>query len=123
MKGPRILMIMCDPYLAGIYGRKFELAGWQTSVAEEVVDGERQAAKVPPAILLLDIDCVADPVDEVKRLRSLPTLIRTKIVLLAQDADRPLIESVLRAGADDMLLLGHFVPQETVDKMQRLLIS
>ena len=103
--------------------RVFTVANSSWLAGKRVLLSERQAAKVPPAILLLDIDCVADPVDEVKRLRSLPTLIRTKIVLLAQDADRPLIESVLRAGADDMLLLGHFVPQETVEKMQRLLKS
>jgi|SaaInlStandDraft_7_1057024.scaffolds.fasta_scaffold168848_1 DNA-binding response OmpR family regulator len=114
-------MILCDPYLAGIYGRKFERDGWDVDIAEEVQDGERRAAKSPPAIVMLEIDCVADVVAEVKRLRSLPTLIRTKLVLLAKEADRELIEDAMAVGADSFLLLGHFVPLEAVTKMRALL--
>ena len=114
-------MILCDPYLAGIYGRKFEQDGWDVDVAEEVDEGEKRAAKTPPQILMLEVDCVADAVAEVKRLRSLPTLIRTKIVLLAKEADRELIDDTLAVGADSFLLLGQFVPQEAVAKMRDLL--
>jgi DNA-binding NarL/FixJ family response regulator len=86
-----------------------------------VMDGERRASKSPPAILMLEIDCVADIVAEVKRLRSLPTLIRTKIVLLAKDVERELIDDAMAVGADSFLLIGQFVPQEAVSKMNDLL--
>ena len=121
MKRPRILLILCDPYLAGIYGRKFERDGWDVDVEEQVANGERRAAKTQPDVLLLEVDCVADIIKEVKRLRSLPTLIRTKIVLLAKEAERELIEDAMAVGADSFLLLGHFVPQEAVSKMRHLI--
>lgn len=114
-------MILCDPYLAGIYGRKFEQDGWDVDIAQGVDEGEKQAAKAPPHILMLEVDCVGDTVAEVKRLRSLPTLIRTKLVLLAREADRALIDDTLAVGVDSFLLLGQFVPQEAVAKMRDLL--
>jgi len=112
---------MCDPYLAGIYGRKFERSGWDVDIEEDVVSAERHGAKSPPHVLVLDIDCVADPVAQVKELRSLPTLMRTRLVLLAREGNCDMIDAAMNAGADSFLLIGHFVPQEAVDKMHRLL--
>ncbi len=117
---PSILIIACDPYLAGIYGRKFELDGWEVAINESLIDGERSAAKLRPNIILLDDECLTDVAGEVKRLKSLPTILKSKIVLLGSEGDREEIAEALKAGAADYLLTGHFVPQEAVQKMRRL---
>lgn len=116
-----ILIIACDPYLAGIYGRKFERDNWNVEIAENILEGERMAIRSRPNIILLDDECSIDISEEVKRLKSLPTILKTKIVVLAKEGDKQKISQSLRAGADDYLLLGHFVPQEAVQKMRKML--
>ncbi|MFH1631454.1 MAG: response regulator [bacterium] len=118
---PSILIVACDPYLAGIYGRKFELDGWEVEVAESLSEGERKAVKIRPSIILLDADCAADISEEVRKLRSMPTILNSKIVILAEMGDRSEIERSLQAGASEYLLVGHFVPQEAVSKMKKLI--
>lgn len=115
-----ILIVACDQYLAGIYGRKFELDGWEVEVAETIEDGERRSIKLRPSIILLDAGCAVDISHEVSRMRGLPTILRSKIVIMASNGDRKEIDRSLQAGADSYLILGHFVPQEAVQKMRRL---
>lgn len=119
---PSILITACDPYLAGIYGRKFELDGWEVMIAETLAEGEKMASKLRPNIIILDDECAVDISEQVKKLKALPTLLKSKIVILGGEGDRSEIEAALRAGASDYLLTGHFVPQEAVQKMRRLLV-
>ena len=123
MPAPSIVIVACDAYLAGIFGRKFELDGWDVGIAESMEEGERKASKQRPSILMLDVDCVVDMEAAIRRMRSMPTLQKTKLVLLAGKGDRVHIQKAREAGADDYLLLGHFVPQEAVIKMKALLES
>lgn len=120
-KAPSIVIVACDNYLAGIYGRKFELDGWEVEIAETLEEGERKAMKMRPSIILLDADCAVDISDEVRRLKRMPTILKSKIAILASIGDREEIDHALLAGADSYLLLGHFVPQEAVKKMRRLI--
>lgn len=118
---PSIVFVACDPFLAGIYGRKFERDGWDVEVIETVDEAEKKAVQMRPNIFLFDASCVADVSEEVRRLRSLPTLLKTKIVILAEEGERGIIERSMNAGAAAYLLTGHFVPQEAVQKMRALL--
>ncbi|MBI1908132.1 response regulator transcription factor [Candidatus Uhrbacteria bacterium] len=118
---PTILIAACDTYLAGIYGRKFERDGWEVEVVERVKDAEHRAVQVRPAVLMFEADCVADVAKEVRRLKALPTLLKTHIVVLASRAHMHGVRDAMLAGASDYLLVGHFVPQEAVAKMKRLL--
>jgi len=120
-KRPSILIVACDPYLAGIYGRKFELEGWDVEIAEDLSEGEKKATRFQPLVILLDADCSADISQEFQRYRSWPTLQQTKIVILASAADRLEVQKALEAGASDYLLLGHFVPQEAISKMKKMI--
>lgn len=122
-KRPSILIIACDYYLAGIYGRKLERDGWVVEVAESILEGERKVPKIRPDVIVLDTGCCADVAGEVRRLRSLPTTSRVKIAILSSSSKPGEIRGALQAGADTYLLLGHFVPQETVQKLRSLLAS
>ncbi|MFA6522194.1 MAG: response regulator [Patescibacteria group bacterium] len=118
-----ILLVCCDPYLAGLYGRKFEREGWVVECIESVTEAEVVATRMRPRIILLENDCVANIADVVRRWRSLPTIYATKIVILAKFGDEQKIREAREAGAADYLILGHFVPQEAVEKMKKLLES
>ncbi|MFA6130665.1 MAG: hypothetical protein WC730_00155 [Patescibacteria group bacterium] len=118
-----ILIVSCDPYLAGIYGRKFEENGWAVAVEETIEAGEKHAMVMRPDIILLQTDCVTDTIEVIKRWRSFPTIYSTKIVILAEAGDEEEIRAAREAGAAEYLLVGHFVPQEAVEKMKHLLGS
>lgn len=120
-KNLSILITACDPFLAGIYARKFERDGWEVEVAEDLKEAERKSAKMKPAIILLDDGCTADMASEIRRFKSFPTIQRSKLVVLADFGDREKISAALQAGATDYLIYGHFVPQEAVQKMRKLL--
>ena len=121
MRVPSIVIVACDAYLAGIYGRKFELDGWDVDIAESLEEGERKAVRLRPSVFLIDVDCLLDTEAVIRRFRSMPTLLKTKIALLAATGDQRHIQAARDAGADAYLLLGHFVPQEAVTKMKKLI--
>ena len=121
MKSPSILIVACDPYLAGIYGRKFERDHWQVQICETLPEAMPQIALFRPDILLLSTDCTVDLPEEIKRLRALPALLEKPIVLLTKKISRSELHLAYKAGVATCLLLGHFVPQEAVEKMRALL--
>lgn len=118
-----ILLAACDFTLAGIYGRKFEREGWEVEVVESLAEAEHAAVRMRPSVLLFDASCTTDVAKEIRRLKALPTLMRSKIVVLTDFAHRAQIDAALAAGASDFLLVGHFVPIEAVEKMKRLCAS
>lgn len=115
-----ILITACDPFLAGIYGRKFERDGWDVEVVETLLEAERKSAKMRPSIIMIDDSCAEDICTEIKRFKAFPTIQRSKIVILSESGDREKIKKVLEAGANEYLIYGHFVPQEAVLKMRKL---
>jgi len=114
---------MCDPYLAGVFGRKFERDGWDVYIVETLKEAEQRAVKMRPSIVLLDTGCSTQISEEIKRLRTFPTLQDSQLVVLAEQSSREDIDLARRAGASGYLIKGHFVPQEAVQKMRRLLHS
>ena len=118
---PKLLVIACDAFLAGIYGRKFELSGWDVDVVETIADGEHRVMKWRPDIVLLDVECESDIVSGGRRLNALPTWQQVRITLLASDGDHAEIQQAKEAGAEAYLIAGHFVPQEAVAKLTRIL--
>lgn len=116
-----ILLAACDATLADIYGRRFQRAGWEVEVVAGVREAEHLAVQMRPSIVLLDSSCAVHIDEEIRRMRTLPTMLRTKIVLLANHATQAQIHAALQAGAAEYLLAHHVVPAEAVEKMQRLL--
>lgn len=117
---PSLLVAACDAYLARAFARRFEREGWEVIVVDGVRDAEHMAVRMRPSVFLLQTACVADPAAEVRRIRALPTMRKTHVVLLADHAHMPGINDALAAGAADYLLVGHVIPAEAVEKMKRM---
>lgn len=118
-----ILIISGDPFLAGIYGRKFERDGWAVGIAESVEQAKMQIAKFQSNIVLIETSCTNNVPALIRELKSLPTMQRTKIVILSKESNRDAIQNARNAGADQYLILGHFIPHEAVEKMRDLIKS
>ena len=119
---PKLLIVICDAYLAGIYGRKFERDGFDVEVSESFVEGERLAERHKPDAMIVDIDCIASIEEMVKMLRSRPVHIDMKILLFGSNQTREQIQKALPL-IDGYLLQGHFIPQEAVKKVRALLAA
>ena len=117
---PSLLVAACDAYLAGAFARRFEREGWDVRTVDNVKDAEHVAVQMRPSVLLLQTVCTPDPAAEVRRLRALPTMRKTHIVLLADHAHMPGVNAALASGAAEYLLEGHVIPAEAVEKMKRL---
>lgn len=116
-----LLIAACDLTLADIYARKFEREGWEVITVPSLAEAEHRAVQMRPSVMIVDGSCTLDMAKEIRRLKVLPTLMRTKIVVLSDGAHHGQIQDALAAGAADYLLAGHFSPSEAVEKMKRVL--
>jgi DNA-binding response OmpR family regulator len=121
VKKPTILLAIQDLHLAEIFARQFEHDGWETEVVDRLPDAELRAVQFRPNIIIIDVNDMADAAAEIRRLQTLPTLLKTKIVLLAHETHHLKIHEALKAGAADYVLTGHLTPSSLVSKMKRLL--
>lgn len=118
---PSLLIAACDDVLAQIYARRFRREAWEVEAVEKLVEAEHKAVQMRPTILMVDASCTLDMAKEVRRLKALPTLMRSKIVVFAERADHAHIQRALDAGAVEYILAAHVTPNEAVTKMKRLL--
>ncbi len=118
---PLVMIIACDSFLAGIYGRKLEQEGIEVDVNETLEEAQKKVAKIHPDVVILDAQCTVDPIAALESMKRIPSLLNLKTVILAHSAQKKFIDQALRHGVDHFLLLGHFLPQEFVQKIKRLL--
>lgn len=117
---PTIQLIMCDAYLAGIYGRKFEESGYKVRIVESPDEALRTAGRVKPRAILYDIHCTPDVAQTLGTLRASPILTQSKIVLVGNVSDWERVQGLAKL-ADGYLIFGQFVPREAVAKINHLL--
>lgn len=111
---------MCDPYLAGVYGRKFEQGGFEVHLDESVQEALRNASRVRPDALLYDIHCTPDPEAVITEMRSHAIIAGAKIVLIGSVSDWERVQGLVDL-ADGYLIFGHFAPREAIQKVKHLL--
>lgn len=111
---------MCDPYLAGIYGRKLQLAGIKVKISENPEEGLRSAIQNHAKVIVLDIECLADIDSFLKEIKSQVLLQQTKVILFATMGERNILFDYSKK-VDGILIYGHFVPREAVKKILSLL--
>ncbi|MCR4313889.1 MAG: response regulator [Candidatus Uhrbacteria bacterium] len=116
-----LLMVDQDAYYAGIYANRFESAGWNVRVEENIAAAKKRLKRCAPDVLIVDLE----PIDEVlaflRDLRTDPKTEKTLQIALTKLGDRKMMREALQAGVDSYLLKGHFVPSEAVKKVKRLL--
>lgn len=120
---PTLLVAACDAYLAGAFARRFEREGWDVVLVERVKDAVDVAVQMRPQIFVFEAACTPDPALEVRRLRALPTMQKTRIVVLTERMPMSGVNAALDAGASDVLLVGHVVPVEAVARMKKLIAA
>lgn len=114
------MIVDSDPYLAGLYARRFEAAHWNVRVAETADDARKAVKRRRADVLLVDTGTVEGGVALMRELRDAPSPHPVRLVALTAIGDRRSVAEALAAGAEAYLLKGHFVPGEVVEKLGRV---
>lgn len=113
---------MDRPYLAGIFGRKFERDGWDVTVIEKKRDIAQRAMESPPHILILDdLPRFQDIAELIEGFRALPTMQSVEFVLATDSLEHRHVQKAHEIGIHHHLHIGHFLPSEVVRNMRRIL--
>lgn len=116
-----ILILLPDARLRDIYASRFERDGWEVDSAGNLVDAERRAVQLRPAVLLIHYSLIENIKATFKRLRSLPTLQKTRLVVAERNLPRAEVDELLQAGAHAVIMTAHLTPQALVKSMTQLI--
>lgn len=118
----KILLVEDDEFLANMYKTKLTLEGFEVAHAGDGEKGLELASSENPDIILLDILLpkkdgweVLGILKEQEKTKNIPVLMLTN---LGQEGD---VDKGLKMGAVDYLIKAHFVPQEVIDKIHKIL--
>ncbi len=117
---PAILFLMSDARLRDVYVSRFERDGWTVDTASSLLDAERRAVQLRPAVFFIQHAFLEDAKLAFKRLRSLPTLLKTRIVVADKHLARQDIDTVLAAGAHEVIITAHCSPDALLKRMNQL---
>jgi DNA-binding response OmpR family regulator len=115
-----ILIVDSDPFLAGLYARRFEAAHWNVRVAEHVDDARKAIARKRTDAVVVDTGTVEGGLALLQELRDAPSEHPRRLIALTAMGDRRAVADAYAAGAESYLLKGHFVPAEVVEKIGRM---
>lgn len=123
-KKRKLLLVEDDTFLAGIYVSKFDQAGFDTLLAIDGVTGLELAQKELPDVIILDILLPKmDGFEVLERLKADPKTKNIPVILLTNLSQQEDVERGLRLGAADYLIKAHFVIEDIIAKINKVLIE
>lgn len=123
-KKPKILIVEDDTFLAGIYANKFEREGFEVVLATDGEAGLKNAKKDAPNVVLLDILLPKlDGFEVLEKLKGDTGTRNIPVIMLTNLGQKEDVDKGLKLGAVDYLIKAHFMPQETVEKVKKVLAA
>lgn len=117
-----ILLVEDDTFLAGMYSTKLSLENFQVELAENGEDALKKVVQNVPDLVLLDI--ILPRMDGFEVLQSIKSNPKTKdvpVILLTNLGQKKDVDKGLALGAEDYLIKAHFMPNEVIDKIKKVL--
>lgn len=118
----KILLVEDDQFLAEIYAKKLGDEGFQVVAAGDGEEGLKAMKRKKPALVLLDILLPKkDGFAVLAEMKKDPELKGIPVIMLTNLGQRDDVEKGLELGASDYLIKAHFSPQETVERIRKVL--
>jgi DNA-binding response OmpR family regulator len=118
----KILLIEDDSFLLNMYSTKFEIEGYDISIAEDGAKGIELARDIVPDIILLDIMMPKmDGFEVLKELKADSATAEIPVVILTNINQRDDVERGMSLGAVDYFIKAHFIPSEIVKKVEKFI--
>ena len=119
-----ILIVEDDAFLANIYKAKFEMEGFKVSLSEDGESGVADVKKKKPDIVLLGIALQKlDGFAVLKKLKAEQETKNIPVILMTNIGQKEDVEKGFALGSVDYIILRHFSPGETVEKVRKVLSS
>lgn len=118
----RILIIEDDELIRRMYQQVLNFRGHEVTHAANGEEGLELARAGLPALVLLDIMMPKlNGIETLKRLRVLPGLAKTPVIMLTNVIGGASAESALNAGALKYIIKSDYTPKEVVDMVEGVL--
>lgn len=117
---PTIVCITTHPLLRSMMERHGEHFA-NIVCLPDIAEFERRVIRLRPRAVLLDEASVPTMMHDVERLRKNPVTKDIRIVTLSERLTHDERVSLLRAGADDILLSFHHTPRDIMARLQTLI--
>ena len=118
----KIHIVEDDIQLLDMYSRKFELEGFEVSVAE---DGEKAIdilEEFVPDVAILDIMMPkVDGLEVLRFIKSTPALDNVITIMLTNKSDQTTAEQIYGLGATEYLVKADLTPLEVVNRVRDLI--
>ncbi|MBU2235526.1 response regulator [Patescibacteria group bacterium] len=118
----KIVLVEDDSFLAGMYVSKLNLEDFEVKLAENGEDGLKLATAEMPDLILLDILLPRmDGFEVLKKLKQNPSTADIPVILLTNLGQKKDVDRGLALGAKDYLIKAHFMPNEVIAKIKKIL--
>jgi DNA-binding response OmpR family regulator len=120
----KIVLVEDDSFLAGMYVSKLNMENFEVKLAENGEDGLKTATDEMPDLILLDILLPRmDGFEVLKKLKKNPETAGIPVILLTNLGQKKDVDRGLALGAEDYLIKAHFMPNEVIAKIKKILNS
>lgn len=118
----KILIIEDDELIRRMYQQVLNFRGHEVTHAANGEEGLELARATPPALVLLDIMMPKlGGIETLRRLRVLPGLAKTPVIMLTNVIGDASAEAALNAGALKYIIKSDYTPKEVVDMVEGVL--
>ncbi|MDD5750153.1 MAG: response regulator transcription factor [Candidatus Pacebacteria bacterium] len=123
MPNKNILLVEDDPFLADIYTKKLQQAGFDVTVADNGEQALKDADNVAFDLVLLDIVMpYIDGWEILKRIKSPKAKNHPKVIIFSNLGQSSEVKKGLDLGADKYLIKANFTPSEVVEEIKKVIL-
>ncbi len=115
----KVLIVEDDQFLSKMYGKKFQLAGYQVEIAMDGQDGLSKMRLTKPDIVLMDIMMPKlNGLDAIIQAKSDALIKNIPILVLTNLTNTDDASMAVKNGAVGYLIKSDFTPTQVVDKVK-----
>ena len=120
----KVLIVEDDQFLSRMYGKKFQIAGFEVELASDGEDGLNKMKIFKPNIVLMDIMMPKlNGLDAITRAKADALIKDIPILVLTNLSNTDDASVAVKNGAIGYLVKSDFTPSQVVDKVKELLAS
>ncbi|MBD3281901.1 response regulator [Candidatus Uhrbacteria bacterium] len=122
MEKVKIVFIEDDAFLAQIYTKALDQAGYDVALAQNGEEGLKLIEREHPSLILLDILLPhMDGFEVLETLKSRPALQPIPVLVITNLGNKEDVDRAASLGAAGYLIKAHALPKDVVGKIQTIL--
>lgn len=118
----KVLIVEDDQFLARMYKKKFEVAGFEVEVAMDGEDGLLKMRTLKPDIVLMDIMMPKlNGIDAIVQAKSDSQIKDIPVLVLTNLSNTDDAQSAVKSGAIGYMVKSDFTPSQVVEKVKGII--